>query len=118
MGLIPIRLNSKKLRQDRQIAFNYPHPAGGLEQAMLRRCGFRRLMGEETAMAAKPFRTSFLDGFTGEGIFGDLRLPGSPTRMFISEQEAAAEAPAEVRSGTTIDGSRHSRVDSDQAHHR
>jgi hypothetical protein len=54
-------------------------------------------MSQEIAMATKPIRTSFLDGFTGEGIFGDLRLPGSPTRMFISEQEAAAEAPAEVR---------------------
>jgi len=49
-------------------------------------------MGEETAMAAKPFWTSFFDGLTGEGIFGDLRVPGSPTRMFISEQAAAAEA--------------------------
>ncbi len=42
-------------------------------------------------MANKPFRRSFLDGFTGEGIFGDLRLPGAPTRMFISEEEAEAE---------------------------
>jgi hypothetical protein len=49
-------------------------------------------MNQETAMATKPFRTSFLDGFTGEGIFGDLCLPGAPTRMFISEQEAEAEA--------------------------
>jgi hypothetical protein len=49
-------------------------------------------MNKETAMAIKPFRTSFLDGFTGEGIFGDLRLPGAPTRMFISEEGAAARA--------------------------
>jgi hypothetical protein len=51
-------------------------------------------MNEETPAATKPFRTSFLDGFTGEGIFGDLRLPGAPTRMFISEEEAAAETAA------------------------
>jgi hypothetical protein len=38
--------------------------------------------------AAKPFWTSFFDGLTGEGIFGDLRLPGSPTRMFKPEPQA------------------------------
>ena len=36
-----------------------------------------------SAMAA--FWTSFLDGFTGEGIFGDLQLPDAPTRMFKPE---------------------------------
>jgi hypothetical protein len=57
-------------------------------------------MNDEIAMATKPFWTSFFDGFTGEGIFGDLRLPGSPTRMFRSEEEAdakAAEATAQNR---------------------
>lgn len=36
-------------------------------------------------MAAKPFWTSFFDGLTGEGAFGDLLPPGSPTRMFQPE---------------------------------
>jgi hypothetical protein len=40
-------------------------------------------MKEEITMAA--FWTSFLDGLTGEGIFGDLRLPDAPTRMFKPE---------------------------------
>lgn len=43
-------------------------------------------------MAAKQFWTSFLDAFTGEGTFGDLRQPGPPTRTFISDEEAGAEA--------------------------
>jgi hypothetical protein len=38
--------------------------------------------------AAKTFWTSFLDGFTGEGIFGDLRLSGAPTRIFKPEPQA------------------------------
>jgi hypothetical protein len=42
-------------------------------------------MGKEIAMAAKHFWTSFVDGLTGEGMFGDLRPPGSPTRMFQPE---------------------------------
>jgi hypothetical protein len=36
-------------------------------------------------MAAKAFWTSFFDGLTGEGIFGDLRIPDVPTRMFAPE---------------------------------
>ena len=95
--MIPIRLNSEKRRKDREIAYNYPYPAGGPEQVILRWPGFRRLMNKEAAMATKPFRTSFLDGFTGEGIFGDLRLPGAPTRMFISEEEAEGEARIQER---------------------
>jgi hypothetical protein len=31
------------------------------------------------------FWTSFFDGLTGEGIFGDLRIPGVPDRMFKPE---------------------------------
>jgi hypothetical protein len=52
-------------------------------------------MGKETAMAAKHFWTSFVDGLTGEGIFGDLRLPSSPTRMFRSESEVTKAASLE-----------------------
>lgn len=37
--------------------------------------------------AWKTFMTSFLDGFTGKGIFGDLRIPGAPDRMFKEEPE-------------------------------
>jgi hypothetical protein len=36
--------------------------------------------------AEKPFWTSFLDGLTGEGIFGDLRLPDAPTKMLKPEE--------------------------------
>ena len=39
--------------------------------------------------AWKTFMTSFLDGFTGEGIFGDLRIPGASDRMFKEEPEDA-----------------------------
>jgi hypothetical protein len=33
------------------------------------------------------FMTSFLDGFTGEGNFGDLRISGVPDRLFEDEPE-------------------------------
>ena len=35
--------------------------------------------------ANKAFWTSFFDGLTGAGIFGDLQLPGAPARMFKPE---------------------------------
>jgi hypothetical protein len=37
------------------------------------------------------FWTSFFDGLTGEGIFGDLRRPGAPTRLFAPEPEEDLE---------------------------
>jgi hypothetical protein len=36
-------------------------------------------------MSAKTFLTSFFDGITGEGIFGDLCIPDVPVRMFKPE---------------------------------
>lgn len=33
--------------------------------------------------------TSFFDGLTGEGIFGDLRRPGAPDRIFEEEPKGA-----------------------------
>jgi len=43
---------------------------------------------KESGMAAtKTFWTSFLDGLTGAGIFGDLRIPGTPTRLFKEDSE-------------------------------
>lgn len=42
---------------------------------------------------ARVFWESFLDGFTGAGIFGDLEIPGLPKTMFAQEpNDAAAEA--------------------------
>lgn len=41
----------------------------------------------ESDMSVRTFVTSFLDGLTGEGIFGDLRIPGTPDRMFEEEPE-------------------------------
>ena len=38
-------------------------------------------------MSVKTFMTSFFDGFTMAGIFGDLRIPGVPDRMFEEEPE-------------------------------
>ncbi len=38
-------------------------------------------------MAADKIWTSFFDGLTGAGIFGDLQLPGAPTRMFKPEYQ-------------------------------
>jgi hypothetical protein len=38
-------------------------------------------------MSVKTFMTSFLDGLTLEGIFGDLRIPGAPDRLFKEEPE-------------------------------
>ncbi len=52
-------------------------------------------------MAAKPFWTSFFDGLTGEGIFSDLRLPGSPTRLFKPEPQL--DHPDEIRASGEID---------------
>jgi hypothetical protein len=43
--------------------------------------------GYDNAMSARTFWTSFLDGLTGEGIFGDLRVPDQPITMFTPEPE-------------------------------
>lgn len=40
---------------------------------------------------ARAFWTSFFDGLTLEGMFGDLRIPGAPTRMFAPEPEEDLE---------------------------
>lgn len=40
---------------------------------------------------SKAFWTSFFDGLTLEGMFGDLRIPGAPTRMFAPEPEEDLE---------------------------
>jgi hypothetical protein len=39
---------------------------------------------------SRSFWTSFFDGFTGEGLFGELRIPGFPTRLFKGEEAAPA----------------------------
>jgi hypothetical protein len=63
---------------------------------------FQRRMKQELSMAAaKTFWTSFLGGLTGEGIFGDLRIPGSPIRLFKEEPselavKAATQRPGEI----------------------
>jgi hypothetical protein len=36
---------------------------------------------------ARTFWNSFIDGFTLEGISGDLRIPGEPIRLFKPELE-------------------------------
>ena len=38
-------------------------------------------------MVAKHFWTSFVDGLTGEGMFGGFLPPGSPTSMFKPEPD-------------------------------
>lgn len=43
----------------------------------------------ESDMSVRTFMTSFWDGLTGEGIFGDLRIPGLPDRIFKEEPEQA-----------------------------
>lgn len=40
----------------------------------------------DSEMSVRTFVTAFLDGLTGEGIFGDLRIPGVPDRMFKEEE--------------------------------
>ena len=70
------------------------------DRIWLRQIEFQRLMKQESSMAAaKTFWTSFLDGLTGEGIFGDLRIPGSPTRLFKEEPSELAMKTAPQRSG-------------------
>jgi hypothetical protein len=49
-------------------------------------------------MAAKEFWTAFVDVFTFEGLFGDLRLPDEPTRMFKPEPEDTGESPSSEES--------------------
>ncbi|HEX4029571.1 MAG TPA: hypothetical protein VHX20_04365 [Terracidiphilus sp.] len=41
----------------------------------------------EIVMSGRAFWTSLFDGFTGEGLFGDLNIPGFPTRVFESAEE-------------------------------
>lgn len=43
--------------------------------------------------------TSFLDGFTGAGVFGDLRVPGVPDDLFEPEEESQAKPILVVRAG-------------------
>lgn len=57
-------------------------------------------MNEEIAMRA--FWTSFLDGLTGEGIFGDLGLPNAPTRWFKPEPDSEPLQLVESKPDTTI----------------
>jgi hypothetical protein len=40
----------------------------------------------------KTFMTSFLDGYTGVGIFSDLRRPGAPDMLF--EEDEPEHVPA------------------------
>ena len=55
----------------------------------------------------KTFVTSFLDGLTGEGIFGDLRIPGAPDRMFKEgpEDQQPAEEGGEFSERAGLSGS-------------
>jgi len=57
--------------------------------------------------AAKTFWASFFDGFTGDGIFGDLQIPGTPTRLFKEEPsevalKAATQGPISSEIGRRI----------------
>lgn len=53
---------------------------------------------------AGTFWTSFVDGLALEGLLGDLRMPGAPTRMFKPEFDAVGEAILVLRgkSGTKL----------------
>lgn len=42
------------------------------------------------------FWTSFLDGFTMSGLFGNARIPGDSTRMF-AEEPAALQIPDDLK---------------------
>ena len=42
-------------------------------------------------MSVRTFVTSFLDGFTGAGIFGDLRRPGAPDTLFEEDEPELAQ---------------------------
>ena len=50
--------------------------------------------------AGKTFWTSFFDGFTMADIFGDLRIPGMPDRIFAEESEHVQV----VNAGSETDG--------------
>jgi hypothetical protein len=39
---------------------------------------------------SETFWTAFMDGLTGEGLFGGLRLPDAPTTMFEPEPQSAS----------------------------
>lgn len=57
---------------------------------MLRLEQFSSLISREMVMSTRTFWTSFFDGLAGEGLFGDLRIPGFPTRLFKDEEPAPA----------------------------
>jgi hypothetical protein len=60
-------------------------------------------MEHEIIMAvARTFWTSFFDGFTGEGIFGDLSLPDAPTRLFKPEPQADIILEIRIEPGAKI----------------
>jgi len=43
----------------------------------------------------KAILTSFFDGLTTAGLFGDLRIPGVPDRMFKEEEPEHAQSTEE-----------------------
>jgi hypothetical protein len=48
-------------------------------------------------MSIRTFFTSFLEGLTGEGIFGDIPVLVAPTRLFKAGQEEDKSAPLGIR---------------------
>jgi hypothetical protein len=48
---------------------------------------FKLRLKQESDMSVITLMTSFLDGVTGERIFGDLRIPRVPDRLFEDEPE-------------------------------
>ena len=54
--------------------------------------------GDFDRYCRQSFWNSFIDGFTLEGIVGDLRIPGDPTRMFKPESEDAKSETATLPS--------------------
>jgi hypothetical protein len=45
----------------------------------------------DSDMSVRTFVTSFFDGFTGGGIFGDLRRPGTPDTLFEEDEPELAQ---------------------------
>ena len=65
-------------------------------------------------MSVRTFMTSFFDGFTLAGIFGDLRIPGAPNRIFKEEgpeHEQVIEEGGESDEGVKLQGSGEKRED-------
>jgi hypothetical protein len=50
--------------------------------------------------ATRTFWPSFLDGFTMAGIFGDLRIPGAPDRIFEEEEPKHVQS---IEKGSELD---------------